>query len=125
MKTEVPAFNCVLALFYFAAAGALLFLLKKISKPKRRPAQPLKAEEASELSPSFKMLGIAWLKKYTFASIVCMQDKKYLLKEGFILSAYAVACFSINSIRLWPVTFCLFLLLITILLFEVVIKRAK
>lgn len=71
------------------------------------------------------MLGIAWFKKYTLASAYFSADKKYILKECFILSAYAVACFNINTVILWPVTFSLFLLPITIILFEVVIKKAQ
>lgn len=71
------------------------------------------------------MIAVSWFKKYTIANIFAVDDRKYFLKECFILSAFGVACFGVNKITLWPVTFSLFLLPITVFLFEVVIGRAR
>lgn len=68
---------------------------------------------------------MAWLKRYTLACSFLEKDKKYLLKEYLILSTYAAACFNINHIIIWPITFVFFMLPLAIVLYEVAFGIAK
>ena len=116
MKIGVPAFNYVLSIFYIALAGVALILLKLALRKQKQPALSSEAMEVKEEKTSIKMIAVSWFKKYTFASVFSQANWMYSLKECFILSIFAIACFGINKIILWPVTFSLFLVPISVLL---------
>lgn len=68
-----------------------------------------------------RLFAVTWFKKYSFVGGCLNLNRKYLLKELFILSIYAVTCLKINHIILWPAAFSLFLLPLVFVLLEVVI----
>lgn len=68
---------------------------------------------------------VSWLKKYTIVGGFFSNDKKYLLKEFFFISVYAVTCLSINRITLWPVGLSVIVLLGCFLLFDVFIRKME
>ena len=122
MKVGVPFLNYFLAFAYIFTAGFILLLLKlalrkgKVSKLSGKKEELIFNEKMEEYI-SLKMVAVSWFKKYTIASAVVMDDPKYSLKECFILSVFSVACFGINKVVLWPVTFSLFLLPLTVFMF--------
>jgi len=64
-----------------------------------------------------KLFALSWLKKYTIIGAFIQEDKKYLLKEIFIISLYAVICLKINRIIIWPISLIVCILPISFLLF--------
>ena len=116
MKLGVPAFNYLLSIFYIALAGVALFLLKLALRRQKNHEVSSEASEVLEEKPTVKMIAVSWLKKYTIASVFSEANWKYSLKECFILAIFTVACFGINKIILWPVTFSLFLVPISVIL---------
>ena len=53
---------------------------------------------------------LSWFKKYTILSGFMLSDCRYNLKEFLFVAVYAVACFGINHIVVWPVALSLVLL---------------
>lgn len=68
------------------------------------------------------MIARAWFKKYTLLCCVFTPEKKYLLKEYLIIATFAVACFAINQVILWPVTFTLFMLPLSLFALDYLMK---
>ncbi len=68
-----------------------------------------------------RLFAMAWFKKYSLVGGCLNINRKYLLKELFIMSIYAVTCLKINQIILWPVAFSPFLLPLVFIVLEVVV----
>ena len=68
---------------------------------------------------------MAWMGRYSFLAICFSKNSKYLLKELWVVSVYAVACFGTNRIVLWPVALCLVALPVSLVLVEVLAHRFK
>lgn len=68
-----------------------------------------------------RLFAMACFKKYSLVGGCLNPYRKYLLKELFIVSVYAVTCLKINHIILWPVAFSLFLLPMAFVLLEVLV----
>lgn len=68
-----------------------------------------------------RVFAMSWFKKYSLVGACFNQNRKYLLKEFFIISIYAVTCLKINKIILWPVAFALFLLPLIFALLEIAV----
>lgn len=64
------------------------------------------------------MVARAWFKKYTILCSFLSSEKKYLLKEYLIISSFGLACFKINHVIVWPVSFTLFMLPLSVLFLD-------
>lgn len=120
MAPSIPVFNVLLSLVYLSFSCTLLFVLKRASKPNL--ARPLSSPQPHL---TYDMVARSWFKKYSLLCSFSDCQTKYLLKEYLIISTFAVACFNINHIILWPVTFTLFMVPLSVLLLEVLIQMAE
>jgi hypothetical protein len=68
-----------------------------------------------------RLFAMSWFKKYSLVGTCLNENRKYLVKEFFIISIYAVTCLKINRFILWPVAFALFLLPLVFVVLEVLV----
>ena len=64
-----------------------------------------------------KVFAKAYALKNTLIGSMFNRDKKYLLKELFIISAIGICCFKINKYIIWPWVVGLGLFILTTLIF--------
>ncbi len=65
------------------------------------------------------------MKKYSLVGTLLNGDRKYLLKEFLIISAYSNACLGINRFVLWPICFGLLTLATYSLLVELALAKIE
>jgi hypothetical protein len=123
MKVGVPALNCLLALAYLATAPTILYLLKLLLHPQPLPSNTKPAK--NPVTPSLALVAVSWFKKYTLACVFYHHHRKYLLKEYVITGVFAVSCFHINHIILWPLSLSLLIVPASLLLFDVASKKMR
>lgn len=128
MREGVLPLNIVIAVFYLTLACLSTFVLKlsarSLKKTLKRSALSERADSTHSINYN-KLIALSWLKKFTMIGALLNEDRKYLLKELLIISAYSVTCLKINRIILWPVAFTLFLVPVVFLLYEVVSKKMQ
>lgn len=124
MKAGVPALNIIVSILYIIFTGLVAYWLKLSHKKRIESHQNYTEEqiEGMKKEANFdRLFAISWLKKYTLVGTCFNENRKYLVKEFFIMSIYAVTCLKINKIILWPVAFAVFLIPLVFGLYEVVI----
>ena len=126
MRQGVLTLNIFISVFYIIVAGLAACVLKKSSRSLKRAMIGSEIEGGwRERVSSSRVVAMSWAKKYTLIGGCLNEDKKYLLKEFVFVGAYAATCLQINRIILWPVTFSLFLLPLTFIAFDVVLKKCN
>lgn len=124
MKAGVPALNVIISVFYMILAGFVAYWLKLSHKKGREWGQNYTEEQLKALKKEVnfdRLFALSWFKKYSFVGTCLNENRKYLVKEFFIMSIYAVTCLKINRVILWPAAFSLFLLPFVFVVLELLV----